>query len=136
MERYGSGNARPTVQMLMLLGQLVKENICDQHNVDNKLCDKEALGSFILDPNATESSGSPILSTAIHLNDPRAINYPIRKTGFYCVSTAAFSENLDVYSAVVEFRNAYGELQAAQIPKLPFYGALTIIYAVVGVYVF
>lgn len=38
----------------------------------------------------------------------------------------------DDYRGVVEFRNAYGELPAAQIPKLPFYGGLTIVYAVVG----
>lgn len=36
---------------------------------------------------------------------------------------------------MVEFRNAYGELPAAQIAKLPFYGGLTIVYAVVGMYV-
>lgn len=39
------------------------------------------------------------------------------------------------YTAVVEFRNAYGELPAAQIAKLPFYGGLTIVYAVIGMYV-
>lgn len=38
------------------------------------------------------------------------------------------------YTAVVEFRNAYGELPAAQIAKLPFYGGLTIVYAVVGAF--
>ena len=31
-----------------------------------------------------------------------------------------------------EFRNAYGELPGAQIPKLPFYGGLTIVYAVIA----
>lgn len=39
-----------------------------------------------------------------------------------------------VYKAVVEFRNAYGELPGAQIPKLPFYGGLAIVYAVVGAF--
>jgi hypothetical protein len=38
------------------------------------------------------------------------------------------------YSAVVEFRNSYGELPAAQIAKLPFYGALTIVYAAMGMF--
>lgn len=38
------------------------------------------------------------------------------------------------YSAVVEFRNAYGELPAAQIPKLPFYGGITILYFFVAVF--
>lgn len=34
----------------------------------------------------------------------------------------------------MEFRNSYGELPAAQIAKLPFYGGLTITYAVLGVF--
>lgn len=83
--------------------------------------------------NATDVSRNPINSVAVHLNDPGAINYPVRKTGFYCVSTYAF-DGVD-YKAVVTFRNSYGELPAAQIAKLPFYGALTIVYAVVGMYV-
>lgn len=36
------------------------------------------------------------------------------------------------YKGAVIFRNAYGELPAAQIAKLPFYGGLTIAYAVIG----
>lgn len=39
------------------------------------------------------------------------------------------------YKAVVEFRNAYGELPGGQIAKLPFYGGLAIVYAVIGAYV-
>lgn len=38
------------------------------------------------------------------------------------------------YTAVVTFRNAYGELPAAQIAKLPFYGGITIVYAVIGIF--
>mgnify|MGYP000904122415 CR=1 FL=1 len=111
----------------------MKETICDEGNVEAKLCTKDEIGSFILEPNATENSQSPILSKAIHLKDPVAVNYPVKKTGFYCVSTYAYSGQ--DYKAVVEFRNSYGELPAAQIAKLPFYGALTIVYAVIGVYV-
>ena len=87
----------------------------------------------ILSSNATEVSKSPIISKSIHLQDPIAVNYPVKKTGFYCVSTYGYSGR--DYSATVEFRNAYGELPAAQIAKLPFYGALTIVYAVIGMYV-
>lgn len=36
------------------------------------------------------------------------------------------------YNAVLEWRNAFGELNAAEYPKLPFYGALAIVYALVG----
>ena len=60
--------------------------------------------------------------------------YPIKRTGYYCVWTHEF-ENAAAYRAIVEFRNAYGELPAAQIAKLPFYGGLTIVYAVIGAYV-
>jgi hypothetical protein len=68
----------------------------------------------------------------VHLKQkPQPINYPIKKTGYYCVGTSAFTDN--DYTAIVEFRNAYGELPASQIPKLPFYGGLAIAYAVVGV---
>jgi len=38
------------------------------------------------------------------------------------------------YTALVEFRNAYGELPGPDIAKLPFYGGLAIVYAVVGVF--
>lgn len=71
-----------------------------------------------------------MVSTAIHLYDPKPINYPVGRTGFYCVSTYSYSG--EDYKAVVSFRNSFGELAAPQIPKLPFYGALTIVYAVIG----
>ncbi|KPI38127.1 Membrane protein PTM1 [Cyphellophora attinorum] len=106
---------------------LDKETICDQANVDRQFCTSENIGQFILVPNATEKAHNPIANEAIHLRDPKVINYPIRRTGYYCVSTYAFS-NQD-YTAVVEWRNAFGELPAAQIAKLPFYAGLTIAYA-------
>ncbi|KAJ5492208.1 hypothetical protein LT330_004966 [Penicillium expansum] len=110
----------------------VKETICDASNVEAKICTQEQLGSFVLTSNATDVAKSPIISKAIHLNNPDAVKYPVRKTGFYCVSTYAYSGQ--DYKAVVTFRNSYGELPAAQIAKLPFYGALTIVYAVVGAF--
>lgn len=82
-------------------------------------------------PNATETWKTKIYTQAVHLKQsPEPINYPVKKTGYYCIGTSAFTGN--DYDAVVEFRNAYGELPASQIPKLPFYGGLTIAYAVVG----
>lgn len=72
-----------------------------------------------------------IVSKAIHLKDSKPINYPITKTGYYCVLTDRYSA--DKYEVLVEFRNAYGELPATQIPKLPFYGGITILYALISV---
>lgn len=66
------------------------------------------------------------------MKEPGAVKYAIKKTGYYCVVTDGY--NTEEYSAVVEFRNAYGELQATQIPKLPFYGGITILYALVAAY--
>jgi hypothetical protein len=68
---------------------------------------------------------------AVHLKDPPAINYPIKRTGYYCVGT--WGNNVEEYNAVVEFRNAFGELPAAQIVKLPFYAAFTLVYALLGI---
>jgi hypothetical protein len=101
--------------------------------VAKKLCKEEEIGAFILSQNATEKSINPIISKAVHLKDAAPINYPVRRTGYYCVATYAYTD--DDYRGVVEFRNSYGELPAAQIAKLPFYGGLTIVYAVIGVYV-
>lgn len=101
--------------------------------MEAKLCTQEQVGSFLLTNNASDASASPIISKAIHLSDPDAVKFPVRKTGFYCVSTFAYSG--EDYEAIVTFRNSFGELPAAQIAKLPFYGALTIVYAVVGAYV-
>jgi hypothetical protein len=115
---------------------LKKEYLCDDESIEADFCDVNGTGEFILAPNATELSKNEIFTQAVHLKDPGLpINYGIRKTGYYCVGTTAFSP-LDLqYSALVEFRNAYGELPAAQIAKLPFYGGITIVYAVIGTYV-
>lgn len=86
--------------------------------------------------NVTEISKNLLFTKAVHLKDPGLpINYAIKKTGYYCVGTTAFSPSDVTYTATVEFRNAYGELPAAQIAKLPFYGGITIVYAVIGAYV-
>lgn len=110
-----------------------KNYICDQQSVDLSLCKEEDIGSFILVSNATDVSKNPIWNEGpIHLKTPNAVNYPIKKTGYYCVTTYPYSGH--EYTAVVEFRNAYGELPAAQIAKLPFYGGLAITYLVLGIF--
>ena len=109
-----------------------KEYICDDSHIEKSFCNKTQRGQFILSPNATASKKNEILTEVVDLKDPKALNYPVTHTGYYCVGTFGFS--VDDYEAVVEFRNAYGELPAAQIAKLPFYGALTIVYAVIAIF--
>lgn len=72
------------------------------------------------------------MTRAVHLKEASPIHYSLKKTGYYCVVTEGFT--IEKYKAVVEFRNAYGELPATQIPKLPFYGAMSIIYALIASY--
>lgn len=65
-------------------------------------------------------------------NPPDPANYNIVRTGYYCALTYGLDDI--EYSAIVEFRNAYGELPGSQIAKLPFYGALALVYAVIGIF--
>ncbi|TKA29225.1 hypothetical protein B0A50_03735 [Salinomyces thailandicus] len=109
------------------LGLEERVYICDQTSVDAGYCSKKDLGGFILADNATEMSTSELINLPIHLAHPDAKNYHIAHTGYYCVGTFAYSDH--PYTAVVEFRNAFGDLPAAQIAKLPFYASLTIVYA-------
>ncbi|TGO58233.1 hypothetical protein BCON_0057g00200 [Botryotinia convoluta] len=122
------------VGVLPTIDSIQKEFICDPENISNGFCNSNQTGQFLLAPNATERSISQIYTGAVHLNSTGPpINYPIKKTGYYCVGTTGYSPTNVKYTAIVEFRNAYGELPAAQIPKLPFYGIITIVYAVIGI---
>lgn len=118
-------------EWLIGAGSNSKELICDPENVAKNLCKEEDIGKWILAQNATEKAQSLILTQAVHLKNSSPINYPIKKTGYYCVAAYGYSE--DDFMGVVEFREAYGELPATQIPKLPFYGGITILYAIVVV---
>ncbi|KFA63549.1 hypothetical protein S40285_00398 [Stachybotrys chlorohalonatus IBT 40285] len=106
--------------------------ICNKDFVRKGLCNETNIGEFIVAPNATDKSNALILTKAVHLKEAAPIHYPIKKTGYYCIVTDVFTAN--EYNAVAEFRNAYGELPATQIPKLPFYGGITILYALVAVF--
>ncbi|CAN8097273.1 unnamed protein product [Discula destructiva] len=109
-----------------------KAGICQDQYVQDGLCAANDIGEFILSPNATDMSKNLIFTEAVHLNDSKPYNYGIKNTGYYCVLTDKFTAT--EYEAVVEFRNAYGELPAAQIPKLPFYGGITLLYFFVVAY--
>ena len=119
--------------------------ICNDEAIGANLCNSTHKGEFILADNADTISKNFIRTAAIHLKakDMMPINYPVAsnapgtsnplRTGYYCVATAPFTEG-QKYTAILEFRNAYGELPAAQIAKLPFYGGITIVYAVIGIF--
>jgi len=68
----------------------------------------------------------------LNLKEVEPIFYAIKRTGYYCVWSNAFSPGDLKYDGVVTFQNSYGELPASQIAKLPFYGGLTIVYALIS----
>ncbi|KAJ4362377.1 Membrane protein ptm1 [Neocucurbitaria cava] len=118
-----------------------RQYMCDTESIDANLCNATHKGEWIVADNAEADSKMHIRTAAIHLNDPKPINYPVAsgekkmsiKTGYYCVATLGLQDNLE-WEAIVTFRNAYGELPAAQIAKLPFYGGITIVYFVVLIF--
>ncbi|KAJ2970610.1 hypothetical protein NQ176_g8110 [Zarea fungicola] len=105
---------------------------CNQDYVNSGACNSTDLGEFVLAHNATDKSSAFILSKAIHLNSATPVRYTIKETGYYCLFTMGY--NIENYEAVAEFRNAYGEISATQIPKLPFYGGMSILYTLMAVY--
>ncbi|KAF2835354.1 hypothetical protein M501DRAFT_441818 [Patellaria atrata CBS 101060] len=141
-----SGDPNKMVSLIMfewqdehLLGKIVnedepfkKEYICDDDAINLNLCNATTRGQWILAENAEEVSKNIIETDAIDLTQPKPVNYEILRTGYYCVGTYA-PDGVE-YKVVVEFREAYGELPAAQIAKLPFYGGITIMYALVGIF--
>ncbi|EKG15660.1 Transmembrane receptor eukaryota [Macrophomina phaseolina MS6] len=111
-----------------------RKYICDDDAVAQNYCNTSSLGQFILADDAEKTSKRVIRTEAIHIakTDRLAVNYPIEKTGYYCVET--FAPEGQEYTAISEFRNAYGELPAAQIAKLPFYGGMALVYAVISIF--
>lgn len=104
-----------------------KKYICDSYAIDTlKICDKKQEGNFIINADVTNST---IMTSHINKLGPVNLDYSVNKTGYYCVST--FNKNKALkYKGVVNFQNAFGQLSASEIPKLPAYGILTLCYAI------
>lgn len=111
-------------------GTSEKRLICDNEALREELCVEEDRGQFLIEPAARNNTKLSILTKAIDVSDPLPLRYDIKRTSYYCVST--LSQESDSYRAVIEFRNSYGELPAGEYFNLPFYGALAIVYVVIG----
>jgi len=96
--------------------------------VEIGLCTQDHYGEFLV---GNHSATGSIFTQAVDLTNPRSLKYYVRNTGYYCVATIGMGDEVK-YKAIVEWRNAFGELNAAEYPKLPFYGALAIVYGLVG----
>lgn len=115
-----------------------REYMCNDDTVNRKFCNETHKGEWILAEDAQAKSKNNIRTVAVHLKEPQSVNYPVGegnklKTGYYCVGALAYTKDVK-YTAIVTFQNAYGELPAAQVAKLPFYGGITIVYAVIGIF--
>lgn len=104
--------------------------LCDEAALQADLCVIEERGQFLIDTTARNNTKLNILSRSVDLSNPLPIRYDIKHTSYFCVST--LSRDVQNYKGVVEFRNSYGELPAGEYFNLPFYGALAVVYVVVG----
>ncbi|CAG8590964.1 630_t:CDS:10, partial [Acaulospora colombiana] len=109
-----------------------KEYICTDENISRKLCPESQRGQFIVLKNHT----SIFTTTFQTSNKDQSISYDVNKTGYYCVAALSVPVNIfdETFLVTVDWRNPYGELPAADYPKLPFYGLLSLTYLVIGVW--
>ncbi|CDK28037.1 unnamed protein product [Kuraishia capsulata CBS 1993] len=112
--------------------------VCSEELVAKGLCDTSELYQFIVNKNVTPKS--EILSDALIIYGDNGLHYPISKTGYYCVACSSpldLGKSQNKFIVQVNFQNSYGNLPAAEIPKLKFYGLLAVLYAVsLSVYLF
>jgi len=103
----------------------VRVYICSEKAIEAGLCEEKLLGNFLVDADITNTTVYTAKLT--HLGQAN-ITYLVEKTGYYCVST--YISDSTKYLGSVNFQNAFGQLSASEIPKLPAYGILTLCYAV------
>ncbi|KAG7872149.1 hypothetical protein KL938_005356 [Ogataea parapolymorpha] len=110
--------------------------VCTPELVREAQCSSDQLDQFIV---LSNTSGSNLISTA-QLTElgTNGYSYHVANTGYYCVAVHAPKHSgSDSFSVIVNFHNAYGNLPASEIPKLPLYGLLAVVYAVcLSVYLF
>ncbi|KAK9369647.1 lung seven transmembrane receptor-domain-containing protein [Lipomyces kononenkoae] len=108
-----------------------KVYVCDKAAVDANYCSEDNYGQFLLQ-GSTNGSIASVFTKGVTLSgdEPATVTYDVRKTGFYCVGSYALTAD-GGYTGTVNFQNAFGNLPASQIAKLPFYGGLAIAYGVV-----
>ncbi|KAI8920272.1 lung seven transmembrane receptor-domain-containing protein [Powellomyces hirtus] len=108
----------------------VATQICDGNAIATGKCTDGDRGKWVIDTKTT----APYLNAFVNVSAlPPTLAFEVPKTGFYCV--VAYPTGTDVAPYDVDFKvaNPYGLLPAADFPKLPFYGVLSIVYLLVGV---
>ncbi|ORX95988.1 hypothetical protein K493DRAFT_21642 [Basidiobolus meristosporus CBS 931.73] len=119
------------------LGKVISDNgdklyFCDNRAVRLKACTEKQLGSFI-GPDESQLSSIQIKDFQLDpetSKSPTVVQYPIPRTGYYCVSVRA-SEGQ--FKTVVDWINPFGQLASYDYPKLPLYGLLAVVYLLIGI---
>ncbi|CDR36586.1 CYFA0S01e02762g1_1 [Cyberlindnera fabianii] len=118
-----------------LLGKKLSDGntkyICDKEAIDLGLCGETHEGMFLSNTGDGKNK-SEILSYKLSEVGDGGIKYMVKHTGYYCaVVYDEYEANFDV---TVNFRNSFGNLAAAEFPKLALYAALAIAYALAFFY--
>lgn len=110
--------------------------ICDDYALKQGYCEEKQKDHVIVqdvafDPytGTNRTLANEVMSFKQNKKGLHDEKYPVKKTGYYCVLGIPKSDSTK-FQAVVNFRNAYGHLAAAEINKLPLYGLLAIGYVV------
>lgn len=120
-------------QDLELLGAPMSDGnrkyICDGPALSMELCDASQQGQFIVSDSISGNKSEVLAYKLSELGSAKDLKYVVKNTGYYCVAT--YSESATAkYSLVVNFRNSFGHIAAAEFPKLPLYAILAVAYAV------
>ncbi|KAG0248772.1 hypothetical protein BG011_009926 [Mortierella polycephala] len=110
--------------------------VCDTEAQKAGLCTEAELGQALIDTSVESTVYSKTLDfTDEAKNGIQFVNYPIHKTGYYCIFAWPLQINqADAqFSGVLDFNNNYGRLAGADFPKLPFYGVLSLVYMTIGI---
>uniref|UniRef100_A0A1E5RGT7 Membrane protein PTM1 n=1 Tax=Hanseniaspora osmophila TaxID=56408 RepID=A0A1E5RGT7_9ASCO len=136
-------------------GSLQHKYICDDYAIDLNMCNSSQKNEFIVtdkiyDPETDTNKTSAAEIFTFHQNykgfyhgdgssneeeageaavQDQIFKYSVQKTGYYCVTTYSSKADLK-YKAVVNFRNAFGQLPASEVNNLALYGLLAVFYAV------
>lgn len=110
--------------------------ICDEEAIAHDLCNSTQQNQFLIEPevydplsDTNKTANAEILTFYQNHTGLHDFKYKVEKSGYYCVFTYANNPNLK-YSAVVNFRNAFGQLPASEVNNLALYGLLAVFYAV------
>ena len=100
-----------------------KEVICGTDAADEGLCKESQLGEFLISDEAIHAAHYPMMTRAIDVAKPFPIIYPVRKPGFYCTATLAYS--VDVFTGTMQASEPASKTPAFKRGLLQLYRYMT-----------